>query len=250
MIVTSVNLDSVMSQTSVWVFGYGSLLWKIGFPYSKAEVGFIRGYKRRFWQGNETHRGTKHMKGRVATLLPKSKGTVWGIGYQICGKSDIETAMSALCTREMTLGGYIVTSTTFYPRDPDQPRMNVLLFMATEDNSLYLGRAPISKMAVEIVRAKGTAGPNSDYVTNLADYIRLHIPEDHDKHLFKLDRKIRELKNFIYMDSTLWNKFSAELHQHTDNMTKPKFGNMNENDQIIKFSQNWSNDALQILYNL
>lgn len=47
------------SQTHCWVFGYGSLCWYPGFEYNKCITGYIRGYNRRFWQGNTTHRGTK-----------------------------------------------------------------------------------------------------------------------------------------------------------------------------------------------
>lgn len=43
---------------SCWVFGYGSLCWYPGFEYDKCITGYIRGYNRRFWQGNTTHRGT------------------------------------------------------------------------------------------------------------------------------------------------------------------------------------------------
>lgn len=49
--------QSRMSST-VWVFGYGSLCWNPGFEFSQCVTGYIRGYVRRFWQGNNSHRGT------------------------------------------------------------------------------------------------------------------------------------------------------------------------------------------------
>ncbi|KAK3600614.1 hypothetical protein CHS0354_008901 [Potamilus streckersoni] len=180
------------NATSVTIFGYGSLLWKPDFTYKRRQIGHITGFVRRFYQGNITHRGTPETPGRCATLVKSSGGSVWGVAFDVEGTDEVRRAMCGLNLREMTLGGYILMTMTFYPRDGSPPRP-VLVYTATEHNSLYLGSddTPIEDIAKDIVAARGFAGSNIEYVTKMADFVREHIPEDDDEHLFSLDRSVR-----------------------------------------------------------
>lgn len=57
-------------KDSLWIFGYGSLCWNPGFEYQQSVAGYVRGFSRRFWQGNTTHRGTEDkVRNPVPTCL-------------------------------------------------------------------------------------------------------------------------------------------------------------------------------------
>lgn len=62
--------DDMMQQDDLWVFGYGSIIWKNDEVQRTDEVpAFIRGYKRRFWQRSPDHRGTHDDPGLVASIF-------------------------------------------------------------------------------------------------------------------------------------------------------------------------------------
>ena len=175
-------------STNLWVFGYGSLVWKPGFQHGRILVGKVNGFARRFWQGNETHRGTPGRPGRVATLIEEA-GDTHGVAMELTG----EEALDYLNNREMTLGGYIQRITLFHSAEAKHPPIPVLVFVATPKSSFWLGPAPASEIAEQVLVSSGPSGHNVEYVLRLADWVHDTLPGVWDEHLFNIETQVRLL---------------------------------------------------------
>lgn len=204
-----------MSSTSgIWVFGYGSLVWNPGFDFVRSQIGHIRGYDRRFWQGNDKHRGTKDRMGRVATLVERKEGLVWGRAFLLRDNDRSSGAsLRYLDERESKLGGYRSLFVQFRPRDPREDPFPALVYIATANNPLYLGPTDTATLADEVLASSGPSGTNAEYVLRLAQFMREEVPDVWDEHLFSLESLIRvRLKddpevNALYGDGLLYTDY-------------------------------------------
>ncbi|MBW2243024.1 MAG: gamma-glutamylcyclotransferase [Deltaproteobacteria bacterium] len=165
----------------LWVFGYGSLVWRPSFPFLERRPASIRGWTRRFWQGSTDHRGVPGSPGRVVTLVREADAVCWGAAYRVAA-AEVPEVMAQLDWREK--GGYERAEERFHLRDPEEVTQGVL-YVATATNSNYLGPASLSEIAEQVRRSHGPSGPNPEYVMRLAMALREMGAED--SHVFALE---------------------------------------------------------------
>lgn len=168
--------QSFEGVSSVWLFGYGSLIYKVDFPFLEQRAATISGWARRFWQGSHDHRGTPQAPGRVVTLVRQPEATCKGMAYRVSPE-----VFEHLDVREKN--GYLRFSTPMVFDDGSSTEG--LVYIATEDNAAFLGPAPVVEMARQIASSSGPSGPNSEYLLKLAEAIR--ALDSHDPHVFELE---------------------------------------------------------------
>ena len=174
-------VTEMISMSSVWVFGYGSLIWRPDIAFRERRVTRVRGWKRRFWQGSHDHRGVPHAPGRVVTLIPDPDASCEGMAYLIDG-SVAETTFASLDHREKN--GYERRDVRLEFRDGGA--CDGVVYIAPTGNRAYLGPAPLAEMADQIRRSAGPSGANIEYLQKLAEALREFDIDD--PHAFKLER--------------------------------------------------------------
>lgn len=188
-------------ELCVYVFGYGSLMWRPGFPYLRKFDGYIKGWKRVFWQGSTDHRGTPSHPGRVVTLIKEPSESLeafktWGVVYCI-PEADVSEVLKGLDYREK--GGYVREEVDVFILGNDSPVVRgAIVYLADQTNQEYLGEAPVGDIALQIFKSVGPSGPNIDYLLNLASALKTMSVED--EHVFEIETHVRGLMKKEYPD--------------------------------------------------
>lgn len=146
-----------------WVFGYGSLMWRPGFPYQEVTRGLLHGYHRSFCIWSRHWRGTPEVPGLVLGLAPG--GECQGLLFRVSDR-DWSWVKAYLDERELLSYAYAarwlpVQSACAKTNDGT---LQAYTFVADLDHQHYAGELPVERAAAIIVAARGVAGLNRDYL--------------------------------------------------------------------------------------
>lgn len=158
-----------MSDGDLWVFGYGSLMWRPGFPHEDAVHAMIIGAHRALCIYSHVHRGTPRHPGLVLGL--DIGGTCEGIAFRVAAR-DKQATLAYLRRREQVTGVYYPMLRHVVLKLPETATVHALCYMANRRHSQFAGNLPLTVQAALVRRSKGRSGKNTDYVVNTVRHLR------------------------------------------------------------------------------
>ncbi len=161
----------------LWVFAYGSLMWRPGFVFEEASHALLEGGRRALCVYSIFHRGTKSAPGLVFGL--DKGGKCEGLAYRVARRRAADTE-GYLQRRENITHTYLATKKPVKLLDGSHRTVNALCFIADRTHAQYAGRPPIERQAWLVRRSVGRSGPNIDYVVSTMQHLRelgVHDPE-------------------------------------------------------------------------
>ena len=151
----------VPSDEDLWVFGYGSLMWRPGFEFLEQVPARLIGEHRALCVYSFDHRGTPEKPGLVLGL--DRGGACRGIAFRIAAASR-DDVINYLRGREQTTHVYReVTRSVWLENEPRQ-RVAALAYVVDRGHVQYAGRLSLHEQLRYVRQGHGRSGNNRDYV--------------------------------------------------------------------------------------
>ncbi|CAN5752127.1 gamma-glutamylcyclotransferase [soil metagenome] len=157
----STGMAAGMASDGLWVFAYGSLLWRPGFGFAERRRAVLEGYCRRFCMSSIHYRGTPERPGLVLALDAAAGRACEGAAYRV-EAAEADGVIAYL--RERELVSYAYDEIRLPVRLSGGGRALALTFVTNRDHPQYRGGLSLSEQAAVIAAAAGPMGPNADYL--------------------------------------------------------------------------------------
>ena len=171
-------LKNWQPEKDLWIFGYGSLIWRPEFECIEQRPATLTGYHRALCLWSRINRGTPEVPGLVFGL--ERGGSCQGMVFKVASRQVPET-FEAVWKREMSTGAYLPSWLGCHTSLGEVPALS---FVIDQNGPAYVQEPPEDDLVDIILRAHGTYGSCLDYVAQTA--IALKAAGICDEHLTRL----------------------------------------------------------------
>jgi cation transport protein ChaC len=149
------------ADEDLWVFAYGSLMWRPDFPFIERLEARLVGAHRALCVYSFVHRGTPERPGLVLGL--DQGGTCRGIAYRVPVK-ERGTTVANLRAREQVTSVYRECIRPIWLKSRPERRVQALCYMVDRGHVQYAGRLSLEQQLHHVRQGHGHSGANRDYV--------------------------------------------------------------------------------------
>ena len=151
----------VPSHEDLWVFGYGSLMWRPGFEFTEQVPARLIGEHRALCVYSFDHRGTPEKPGLVLGL--DRGGACRGIAFRVVAKRRNDV-IDYLRGREQTTHVYREVTRSVWLENEARERVAALAYVVDRGHVQYAGRLSLNEQLRYVRQGHGRSGNNRDYV--------------------------------------------------------------------------------------
>ncbi|MDP3605348.1 MAG: gamma-glutamylcyclotransferase [Polaromonas sp.] len=161
-------LDEWGGQQDLWIFGYGSLIWKPDFDYAERRPAKVHGWHRALKMWSRINRGTPECPGLVFALL--SGGSCHGVVYRV-PRHEVAEVVARLWLREMVTGVY---DPRLLRCNTDKGPLQALAFTLSRRSPNFTGELTEARYREIFSVACGRYGSTHDYARQTLESLQHH----------------------------------------------------------------------------
>jgi cation transport protein ChaC len=153
--------DTAFSEGDLWVFGYGSLMWRPGFEFTERVPARLIGEHRALCVYSFVHRGTPEKPGLVLGL--DHGGACRGVAFRVAAAKRKDT-VAYLREREQVTSVYREVMRSVWLENEPRERVSALAYVVDRGHVQYAGRLSLAEQLRHVLQGHGKSGANRDYV--------------------------------------------------------------------------------------
>src|SRR4051794_31804979 len=151
--------DTEFSTGDLWVFGYGSLMWRPGFEFIERAPARLIGEHRALCVYSFVHRGTPEKPGLVLGL--DRGGACRGVAFRVAEKNSAAT-IANLREREQVTSVYREVKRSVWLENEARQRVSALVYVVDRGHGQYAGRLRPAEQWRPVLQGPGQSAGHRD----------------------------------------------------------------------------------------